>query len=326
MSGKLRKLSRILLTAAAIVLFVSSARVVARAEDKVTKATQNSITISWDSPESPSTLTKVYNYYVGIGTDRESARKMVESHKTSLASTAREYTFKNLKAGTKYHIYVTYKYETSPGNMALTDASLVGREARTAPAEVSGITSKWQASTKTTIKWKEQDCDSYECKFMTAKGVTIATESVTLNSADFNGVDPFTVYAVQVRAITKQDGKTYTSKWSAKNYIIRQPSADSYKIVLAGSVAKSGKMTVKWKKINGVTGYNVYMSTSFVNNSLKPFKKVKTVKAGKSGVTLTKFGKSKIKKGRKYYVYVEAYKKVGSKTFYSPIEGVTTFN
>ncbi|MCD8013751.1 MAG: CAP domain-containing protein [Lachnospiraceae bacterium] len=72
----------------------------------------------------------------------------------------------------------------------------------------------------------------------------------------------------------------------------------------------SRKITVKWKKKSGVTGYQIQYSTS------KTFKKGnKTVKV--SGAKKTKKVISKLKKGKTYYVRVRTYKKVNGVTYYS---------
>ncbi|MCD8014259.1 MAG: CAP domain-containing protein [Lachnospiraceae bacterium] len=72
----------------------------------------------------------------------------------------------------------------------------------------------------------------------------------------------------------------------------------------------SKKITVKWKKKSGVTGYQIQYSTS------KKFKKaVKTVNV--KGAKKTKKVISKLKKGKTYYVRIHTYKVVNGKTYYS---------
>ena len=80
-------------------------------------------------------------------------------------------------------------------------------------------------------------------------------------------------------------------------------------------VTASGKTKhkVKWKKIKGVTGYQVYCRDYSSSNKL--FKKVKTVKgASKTSCTI----KSR-KAGKAYAYVVRAYKKVGKKTYYGKL-------
>lgn len=78
---------------------------------------------------------------------------------------------------------------------------------------------------------------------------------------------------------------------------------------------KKGKksFSVSWKKVNGVTGYQIQYS---LKKNMKSSKK-KNVKGAKK----TKLNVKKLKKGKKYYVRVRTYKKVGGKTYYSKWSG-----
>ncbi len=72
---------------------------------------------------------------------------------------------------------------------------------------------------------------------------------------------------------------------------------------------KSKKVTLKWKKISGVSGYQIYMSTSKNGK----YKKIKTIT--KSGTV--KYTKGGLKKGKKYYFKIKAYKSVDKDKVYS---------
>lgn len=74
------------------------------------------------------------------------------------------------------------------------------------------------------------------------------------------------------------------------------------------SSVKKNSMKVGWKKISGVSGYQIQYSTS------SSFKNAKTVKAtSKKTSAVIK----KLKKNKKYYVRVRSYKKVSGGTVYS---------
>ena len=64
------------------------------------------------------------------------------------------------------------------------------------------------------------------------------------------------------------------------------------------------KLTITWKKVSGVTGYQLQVSTK------KNFKGAKSIKIGKSK---TKYTKKKLKAKKKYYVRIRAYKTVKNK-------------
>ena len=71
--------------------------------------------------------------------------------------------------------------------------------------------------------------------------------------------------------------------------------------------AGSKKLTVSWKKDSRADGYQIQYSTS------SKFKNAKTVTCSKkTAKTIIK----KLKKGKKYYVRIRAYKKIGSKKYY----------
>lgn len=97
--------------------------------------------------------------------------------------------------------------------------------------------------------------------------------------------------------------KPYSS--TAKTYCITQARVRSVKL-------SNKKLTIKWNKVPGATGYDIYVSTK--KNS--GYKKVKSVSAKASSCTITKFNRKKLTKKR-YYVYVETKKKVGRKTYKS---------
>ncbi|MBR1751680.1 MAG: leucine-rich repeat domain-containing protein [Ruminococcus sp.] len=83
--------------------------------------------------------------------------------------------------------------------------------------------------------------------------------------------------------------------------------------VKSAASPKAGQLKVKAKKVSGVTGYQIKYSTS------KKFTKktTKTVNVKKTSKTFTS-----LKKGKKYYVKVRAYKTVNGKKYYSKFSAV----
>ncbi|MBE5881851.1 MAG: BspA family leucine-rich repeat surface protein [Lachnospiraceae bacterium] len=144
----------------------------------------------------------------------------------------------------------------------------------------------------------------YEIELTNNKGKKVKT--VKVNCANKDYVEKTiknltgTVYGIRIRAINDD----VYGPWSTKRYIIRQPRAQARTI--------KGYVQIKWEKISGATGYDIYMSTK--RNS--GYKKVAS--AGKSTTlkTIKKFNKKKLKK-RTYYYYVVAKKKVSGKTYKS---------
>ena len=105
----------------------------------------------------------------------------------------------------------------------------------------------------------------------------------------------------------------YTEAAEAAFTIIRPAVTPTVAKPKASKITKlvkgSKKFTVKWKKISGVTGYQIQYST---NKKFKSAKK-KTVKGAKKYKLTVK----KLKAKKKYYVRIRTYKKVNGKTYYS---------
>ena len=83
--------------------------------------------------------------------------------------------------------------------------------------------------------------------------------------------------------------------------------------LMAKMTAKGKKsLTIRWNKINGATGYDIFFARCDHNGKKTVCKKVKTIKAGKT----FKWTKSGLKKGTAYKAYVKAYvMKNGKKTY-----------
>ena len=71
----------------------------------------------------------------------------------------------------------------------------------------------------------------------------------------------------------------------------------------------AGKMTVKWKKNTSITGYQIQYS---LKKSFKGKKTATISKKAKTGRTI-----KGLKKGKRYYVRIRTYKKIGGKKYYS---------
>lgn len=72
------------------------------------------------------------------------------------------------------------------------------------------------------------------------------------------------------------------------------------------ATAKKAKITLKWKKAAGVSGYQVQISDQ---KSLKNAKTL-TCKADKTSVVLKKANGKKLKKKKTYYIRIRTYKTV----------------
>lgn len=104
--------------------------------------------------------------------------------------------------------------------------------------------------------------------------------------------------------ITAAEGSKY-QKATKKVTITVQPKAAAVK-----SVKRSNETTatVKWKKVSGISGYEIQYSTS---SSFKNASKVKAA-SSKTSVVL-----KKLQAGKKYYTRIRTYKVMGGTTYYS---------
>ncbi|MGI5931400.1 MAG: sirohydrochlorin cobaltochelatase [Eubacterium sp.] len=164
-------------------------------------------------------------------------------------------------------------------------------------SRVNGVKAAAQPSKKkVTVSYKAvKGADSYRIaykvnsgkwKYQKVKG-TKAVLKVSANST----------VRIRVQAAKKVNSAVYYGKYSAE------------KIVLINQMAikkvKSGKksLTIFWKKAKGITGYQVQYAEK---KNMKRAKTVTISSAKKSSASV-----KKLKKSKKYYVRVRAYKKIG---------------
>ena len=119
-----------------------------------------------------------------------------------------------------------------------------------------------------------------------------------------------------ITVTTAVSGETNKNNDSVDSPEENKTSADSVfekniekKFNLKATALSAGKVKLKWKKVSKVNGYQIRYATK---SSMKSAKTKKISGAGKTGITL-----KGLKKGKKYYFQLRAYKKFGSKTYYS---------
>ena len=146
----------------------------------------------------------------------------------------------------------------------------------------------------------------YRIFYKTGKGGWTKLADTTATTYTWKKAKSGTTYAFTVRCISK-DGKAYTSGYNTTGKsltYVATPTLSSVK----NSKAKA--MTASWKKLSGVTGFQIQYST---NKSFKSGNKTVTVKKA-SSVSQTI---NKLSKGKTYYVRIRSYKTVSGKNVYS---------
>ena len=124
-----------------------------------------------------------------------------------------------------------------------------------------------------------------------------------------NQVKAGTTYKFRVRAYKTVDGEQIFGEYATSVKTTTKTKAPK----ISSVTSKSKKATVKWGKVSGASGYEVYMATSKSGK----YTKIKT--AGKSTKSYTK---SSLKKGKTYYFKVRVYKTVDGKKIYSSYSSV----
>lgn len=111
-------------------------------------------------------------------------------------------------------------------------------------------------------------------------------------------------YTYKVRPYMISDGATYYGETYETVSTVTKPSKPSVKVR-----AGKSKIKISWKKIKGVSGYEVYRSTKKNGK----YKKIKTLKKASK----TSYTNKNLKSNVKYYYKVRAYKKIDGKKYYS---------
>lgn len=255
---------------------------------------KNSVTVQWKAE----TDATGYKVYVG-----ETYSEAV--YYTTLPATSTSVTIGNLPAGCEKYVKVSCtKVDYSGAN----DEYLIGCDAfRTIPERVTGIKQvKWWYWIKMVdIGWdKIPAADEYEYIVYKSDGKKFKSGTVSRFSEQvtISNISNSMVYKIKLRASSTICGQKYTTPWSEYTYLFTQPRIKSVKV--SGS-----KLNVKWAKVNGATGYDIYVSTK----PEKGYKKVKSVGRKTTSVTLKKFKGKKFNARKTYYVYIATTKKVKGK-------------
>lgn len=152
----------------------------------------------------------------------------------------------------------------------------------------------------------------YEVYYKKGSGAWTSLGTTTSTSLTKSKLSKGAKYQFRVIAYTSANGGEVfksAAKDSKAVYTLKKLSGVKVK------KAKS-KVKVSWKNINGETGYQIYKSTK----KNKGFKLAKTVKSTKA-----KSATLKVKKNKKYYYKIRAYKTVNGKKIYGPWSSVKSY-
>lgn len=178
-----------------------------------------------------------------------------------------------------------------------------GPDIEAAKASTSNITLSWKANDKA-AGYYVYIYDNSKKKYVKAADTAKPTAKVSKISG--KKLKAATEYKFKVTAYQITDG----NKVEIADSTFLLTTATAPKKVSFSSLKKKGtnKAVLKWKKVSGASGYEIYMKTG----SKGKYKLVKTIKKGKT----VSYTKTKLKKKTKYYFKVRSFKSVSGKKVY----------
>lgn len=176
-----------------------------------------------------------------------------------------------------------------------------------APKAPAGVKAASAAYNKVKVSWsKVSGATGYEVlQYNSSTKKYSRAALVKGTSYTKSGLKTGTKYSFRVRAYKTAGGKTVYSPYS--NTVSAKPTlARVTKVKTKNNAGRNARIT--WKRVAGANGYKIYRAT-------KKKGKYRAVKMLKSGRTV-KFTNKKLKKGKRYYYKVRAYRNIGKKKVY----------
>lgn len=221
-----------------------------------------------------------------------------------VSDTITSYTDSTVVPGTKY--YYTVRGYCKPAGKALWGSYKTSKAITTKTAAPTLVSAKSTSYNKIKITWKSVDgANGYRVyrktaggSWKTLKNVSAATTSYTDTKATTG-----TTYYYTVKSYRKVNGKTVWGRYKSSG--IKAVAKTAAPTLVSAKILSSGKTKITWKKVDGATGYRIYVKG---NNG--KWTKIRTVGASTTSYTYSKsYGKSEV-------YTVRAYRKVNGKNMW----------
>ena len=254
--------------------------------------TDNAV-LSWKlSYISSSNTTETAGYNIYLGEDYGSTKLFAKTPNTF-------YKITGLEDGKKYYVKVEpYAADGSIGS---------GRSLtiETMPARVKNFRQErwWYFINMLEVAWDRiETADTVNISLYNSKGKKVQSKilSPSSSSVSFSKMKD-EVYTVKIQASRTINGNTWQTPVSTIQ-CFNQARISSAKV-------SKKKLTVKWKKVGGATGYDIYVSTKQKSG----YKKLKSVGKNTTKATFSKFKGKSFNPKKTYYIYIETKKKNGKR-------------
>lgn len=272
---------------------------------KVASAAYNKITLTWKKTDGAS------GYRVYRATSKSGTYKEIKQ--LSSGSTVSWSDNDGLTAGKTYY-YKVRAYRTVDGEEVYGDYSDI-KSAKPVPSKATLSKASSSAYNKIKVTWKKvTGASGYRVYRSTSKNGTYKyvkqlSKGSTVSYTD-KGLTAGKTYYYKVRAYRTVSGAQVYGEYSG----IKSAKPVPVKAKISKLTTAKNKATVKWSKVSGASGYEVYYAMSKNGK----YKRAKRLTKG-SAVSFTH---SKLKTGKTYYYKVRAYRTVNGKRVYGAYSAV----
>ena len=260
------------------------------------------VELSWKSAAKDAAGYRVYRY------DPEQ-EKYVHIKTTSKCSYADE----DVTAGTSYKYKVRCYWKIGGKKYYGTVSSAT--EVTVPLAKVSGVKTKKRGSTYLTISWDKVSGSSGYRLYQYDSGAKAYQSIATISggsttSYKIGNLKGATEYRFKVKSYKKVDDVV---TWGTASAEFKE-STNPLKVRNVKLSKKSANVTIKWDKVAGATGYQLYR----YNSGKKKYEKIATIRNNKT----FSYKDKNLKKGKQYTYKIRAYKSYDGTTYHGLCSGV----